>query len=121
MVPPPPRTDGNEAIAAPRAERPATHRSGYRCRSELLKRTFAIDAEQCACGGRLKLVRLVTRKQTIEKLHPSLGEPTDAPGLAPARGPPFRKNGIAAIRFLARSDRVGAGAQRPGSIAFRLS
>jgi hypothetical protein len=43
---------------------------------------------------RLKLVRLVTRTETIEKLLRSLGEPTDAPALAPARDPPGYKSRV---------------------------
>jgi hypothetical protein len=78
-----------------RPERPKTHRSRYRPWAELMKRTFAADVDQCqSCGGRLKLVRFITRKDTIEKILRSLGEPTDAPGLSPARDPPFYKSQV---------------------------
>ena len=60
-----------------------------------MKRTFATEVDRCeGCGGRLKLVRFVTRQQSIEKILRSLGEPTDLPGLSPARDPPFYKSHV---------------------------
>ena len=97
VVPPPPAepdgaTRDTTAVAAASDDRPPTHRSRYRPWAELMKRTFAIDVDKCSgCGGRLKLVRFVTRPETIQKILGSLGEPTDAPGLSPARDPPFYK------------------------------
>ena len=103
IVPPPAPPDPNHpARTASREERPATHRSRYRPWSELMRRTFALDVEACAsCGGRMKLVRFVTRRASTEKLLGSLGEPTDAPSLSPARDPPFYKSRILRRRRLA--------------------
>jgi len=42
----------------------------------------------------MKLVRFVTRRASMEKLLASIGEPTDAPGLSPARDPPFFKSRV---------------------------
>ena len=67
-----------------------------------MRRTFALDVEaRASCGGRMKLVRFVTRRASIEKLLGSLGEPTDAPSLSPARDLPFYKSRILRRRRLA--------------------
>src|SRR5262245_8911411 len=73
VVPPlPPPAEGSAKATAPSTQRPATHRSGYRPWAELMKRTFATDVDRCGgCGGRLKLVRFVTRRQAIEQKDPS--------------------------------------------------
>jgi hypothetical protein len=97
VVPPTPPAEPDSATAgdsvAASDARPPTHRSRYRPWAELMKRTFAVDVEKCSgCGGRLKLVRFVTRAETIEKILAALGEPTDAPRLSPARDPPFYKS-----------------------------
>jgi len=97
VVPPLPPADPSDAAgaaAAPSDDRPATHRSRYRPWAELLKRTFAIEITCPSCGGRMKLVRFVTRRASMEKLLASIGEPTDAPGLSPARDPPFFKSRV---------------------------
>jgi hypothetical protein len=55
-----------------------------------MRRAFAIDVEKCAsCSGRMKLHAVVTEPTSIERLLRHLGEPTEAPSLSPARGPPF--------------------------------
>src|SRR5262245_54244713 len=99
LVVPPPAEPPEATVAADahdhdverseRPERPKTHRSRYRPWAELMRRTFAAEVDKCeSCGGRLKLVRFITSKETIEKVLRSLCEPTDAPGLSPARDPP---------------------------------
>jgi hypothetical protein len=92
IVPPAPEQpeqDSTETSAQP----PPTHRSRYRPWAELLKRTFACDVEKCSkCGGRLKLRALVTRPASIRRYLRYLGEPTEAPPLAPARDPPYFKS-----------------------------
>ena len=76
--------------AAAKKDKPATHRSGYRPWAELLKRSFRIDVERCSkCGGRLKLRALVITAAGIRRYLRWLGEPSEPPALAPARGPPF--------------------------------
>lgn len=72
---------------------PPTHRSGYRPWRELLMRAFKIDVERCdKCGGTMKLRSLVMTSAGIERYLAWLGEPSDPPLLAPARGPPYFKH-----------------------------
>jgi len=92
IVPPAPEQPEQDSTATS-AQRPPTHRSHYRPWAELLKRTFACDVEKCPrCGGRLKLRALVTRPASIRRYLRYLGEPTEAPPLAPARDPPYFKS-----------------------------
>ncbi|MBK7583313.1 MAG: transposase [Myxococcales bacterium] len=61
--------------------------------AELLMRAFKIDVERCDnCGGRMKLRHLVMATASIERYLAWLGEPSDPPRLAPARGPPYFKH-----------------------------
>jgi hypothetical protein len=94
VVPPPPPAPAEQpAHAKPSAKpRPATHRSRYRPWAELLKRTFAIDVETCSqCSGRMKLIAFVTKPSSVARFLRHLGEPTEAPPMAPARDPPYYK------------------------------
>ena len=69
---------------------PAKARGRYRPWAELLKRTFAFDVLACGhCGGRLRLVALVTEAASITRYLRALGEPTEPPSRAPPRGPPY--------------------------------
>jgi hypothetical protein len=99
VVPPPPAQDNNDddtscATCAPK-DKPPTHRCGYRPWRELLRRSFKIDVERCDnCGGRMKLRALVITSAGIERYLRWLGEPTEPPALAPARGPPWFKSHV---------------------------
>ena len=54
-----------------------------------MKRVFEIDALSCpCCGGRRKLIALLTDGAVVRKILEHLGLPTTAPSLAPARAPP---------------------------------
>jgi hypothetical protein len=78
------------------AEEPAK-RAGARYRpwAELLKRCFAIDVLACPrCGGRMRLVALVTEAASVRRFLRGLGESTDAPARAPARGPPYWRSRV---------------------------
>jgi hypothetical protein len=104
VVPPPPdapvatAADGHASGIAheplpPRKPKPASHRSTYRPWAELLKRSFSIDVLTCTrCGGRAKLIALVTKPASIQRFLRHLGEPTEVPAMSPARGPPFWKS-----------------------------
>jgi hypothetical protein len=107
VVPPPPLAEaetGESSSANPEqlllpqapppgARRSLSYRSAYRPWAELLKRTFAVDVEQCpSCGGRMKLRALVTAPGSVERFLRHLGEPTEPPPLAAARDPPFFKS-----------------------------
>jgi hypothetical protein len=78
------------------AEKPAKHAgSRYRPWAELLKRCFAIDVLACPrCGGRMRLVALVTEAASVRRFLRGLGESTDAPLRAPARGPPYWRSRV---------------------------
>jgi len=54
--------------------------SRYRPWAELLKRCFSIDVLTCTgCGGRMRLVALVTEPASIGRFLRGLGETHDAP------------------------------------------
>lgn len=95
LIVPPAQTETTEDSTGDAAleheDRPAMHRrSTYRPWAELLRRTFAFDVELCPrCGGRMRLVALVTAAQSITRILKHLGEPTEPPLRAPARGPPY--------------------------------
>jgi hypothetical protein len=103
-VPPPPpeapvaAADGRASGVAheplpPRKPKPATHRSIYRPWAELLERSFSLDVLTCTrCGGRSKLIALLTKRASIHRFLRHLGEPTEVPAMSPARGPPFWKS-----------------------------
>lgn len=62
----------------------------YRPWAEFLMRTFAVDVLCCPrCQGRLRLVALMTEDKEIRRYLRAIGEPSDAPKLSPARGPPY--------------------------------
>jgi len=53
----------------------------------LLKRTYDFDALLCACGGRLKVVELVTDVERAKDLLSQFGMSTQPPPIARARSP----------------------------------
>lgn len=70
-------------------------RSPYRPWAELLKRTFGFDVLACPrCEGRMRLLAMVTDAKSVARYLRGLGEPTDAPTRAPARGPPYWKSRV---------------------------
>jgi hypothetical protein len=100
LVVPPPEPDsgacqrtsaGDESrdAAVPGSNKSPTHRSMWRPWAELLKRTFAIDLLCPSCGGPMKIKAFLTSPQSLRRLLTRLGEPTEAPRRAPARGPPY--------------------------------
>jgi hypothetical protein len=100
LIVPPPEPDGGAAqpasagdesgdVAAAGSGKPPTHRSTWRSWSELLKRTFAIDLLCPSCGGPMKLKAFLSSPQSLRRLLTRLGEPTEEPRRAPARGPPY--------------------------------
>jgi hypothetical protein len=106
IIPAPSDADADAATAHPSDETPPPMRarSVYRPWAELLKRTFGIDVELCVrCGGRMRLVALVTAAQSVARILNHLGEPTEPPARAPARGPPY---------FASRAERRPPATQR---------
>lgn len=58
-------------------------------RAELLKRVLEIDVLTCShCGGKRKLIALITDGMVLRKILQHLGLPSTAPTLAPACSPP---------------------------------
>ena len=53
--------------------------------ARLLKRVFDMDIEQCACGGKLKLIAVIEEPAVIEKILTHLGLSPQPPPIAPAR------------------------------------
>ena len=46
------------------------------------------------CGGRMRLVALVTEAASVRRFLRALGESTDAPARAEARGPPYWRSRV---------------------------
>jgi hypothetical protein len=103
IVPKPPATPANDVEPGALPLPPKPGGSRYRPWAELLKRCFSIDVLQCAsCGGRMKLVALLTDLQQVRRFLRSIGEPTEPPPREPARGPPFWKSRV--LRRAAHDD-----------------
>lgn len=82
-----PRSTGGAASQsfAARAMRPKPRATW----AELLKRVFEIDVLNCPfCGGKHKLIALITDGAVVRRILEHLGLPPTAPTLAPARSPP---------------------------------
>ncbi len=54
----------------------------------LLARVFHIDALQCSCGGKMRIVAAITDIDSARRYLKGVGLPVDIPVLAPARAPP---------------------------------
>ena len=54
--------------------------------AELMRRVFAVDVLECpGCGGRRKLIAVITEPEVIVAFLSCLGLPTRAPPLGPPR------------------------------------
>ncbi|MBN1605030.1 MAG: transposase [Polyangiaceae bacterium] len=99
-----PAADGSTACAAragtaasaaagnavePRKDRPRFSAPWRIDWATLLKRVWDIDALACPCGGRLKLVRLVTDEGEAREALCKAGLPANPPPVARARSPTF--------------------------------
>ena len=66
--------------------------SRYRPWAELLRRTFAVDVETCPrCGGRMRLLAVITDLTQVARFLHHRREPTEPPARAPPRDPPYFK------------------------------
>src|SRR5690606_9596636 len=64
--------------------------SRYRPWAELLRRTLGLKLALCpSCGGRMRLLALVTDPKSVARFMRHLGEPLEPPARAPAKDPPF--------------------------------
>jgi hypothetical protein len=74
------------ALEAQAADEGLTSRNPWRIDwSTLLRRTYDLDVLRCECGGSLKVVALVTDRETALEILERLGVPTEP--LARARSP----------------------------------
>ena len=88
-------TDDEGAPVAVNDDDEKPRRGAYRGWAELLARTFGIDVLRClACGGRLKLLAVITDGRSVRRYLARAGERTDVPDRAPARGPPYWKSTV---------------------------
>jgi hypothetical protein len=58
------------------------------------RHSFGFDILACpnhakGCQGRMRMVAMVTDSKEIARYLRSIGEPTEVPKQAPARGPPY--------------------------------
>jgi hypothetical protein len=87
VVPTPPVTSVKPAEQADDA---CKRKGRYRPWAELMMRALQIDVLECPrCKGRVKLRALVTDLDEARRFARDLGDPTELPPRAPARGPPF--------------------------------
>jgi len=90
--------DGSESEAKPKREG-----CRYRSWAELLA-TLGIDAFACPrCQGRMRILALVREPNDVRRFLKALGEPTEAPERAPARGPPYWASRALRIRSAAHA------------------
>ena len=86
--PKPAATASSDDVAAEPAKRKRA--ATYRPWAELLARTFAVDVLECPkCKGRMKLIALVKKPESIARFLAGIGEPTCVPERSPPRGPPY--------------------------------
>ncbi len=92
--PPPAATTQDASSCAPceTSTCPESVGSRYRPWAELMKKTFAVDVEICPrCGGRMRLLAVITEPQNVARFLRHRGEPTEPPARAPPRDPPYFK------------------------------
>ncbi|HEX2873560.1 MAG TPA: transposase [Polyangiaceae bacterium] len=98
IVPKPGPSQATDDAAAPCAPSPCSVApssvggSRYRPWAELLRSTFAVDVETCRrCGGRLRLLAVITDLTEVARFLHHRREPTEPPARAPPRVPPYFK------------------------------
>ena len=90
-----PKPAAPRAAVLPEEREQRPRRRAYRPWAELLMRTFGLDVLACPrCEGRMRLLAMVTEPRAIARFLRALGEPTDVPPRAPARGPPYWKSQV---------------------------
>jgi Putative transposase len=88
-----PASTGDQQSCAPPPE--CVDGSRYRPWAQLLKRTFGIDVENCPrCGGRMRLLAVITDLASAARFLRHRGEPSEPPTRAPARAPPYWQSKI---------------------------
>ncbi len=77
-----------DAVAPPCSPATAAPRGGRLPWADLLRRVFADDVLQCACGGRRSIIAVVTDPTVARTLLVALDLPHQPSAFAPARDPP---------------------------------
>jgi hypothetical protein len=89
--PPPSERDAREAAgpsrAVPAPLGPAPLRPRRLSWTQLLRRVFAVDALQCECGGRMRILAAIDQPEVARAILDCLGLSSRAPPLAPALSP----------------------------------
>jgi hypothetical protein len=86
--------DGDGQASDDTASSKKKKRSTYRSFAELLRRNFHIEISCPSCHAPMKLRALVTDPRSVARYLRAIGEPTDLPSRAPARGPPYWKSRV---------------------------
>jgi hypothetical protein len=90
------------AAQAAEEEKPKRQGCRYRSWAELLG-TLGIDAFECPkCQGRMRMLGLVQEPKDVRRFLEAVGEATELPERAPARGPPYWAS--RALRIRSRAD-----------------
>ena len=78
--------DPAEPVVPPQEPETPAMRARRTAWAALMQRTFGLDVLKCEkCGGRMKLVAVVLDPYEVARLCDNLGEPTQAPKVAPSR------------------------------------
>ena len=88
--------------------------AGYRPWAGLLARTFAVDVLRCpSCGGRMRLLAMITEPASVVRYLAATGEATEVPRRSPGRGPPYWKSRV--LRRRSREDDDGGAGAGSGA------
>ncbi len=106
--------------------KPKPSRCRYRTWAELLG-TLGIDGLTCPkCAGRMRVLDLVREAHDIKRTLKAMGEPTEVPARAPARGPPYERKRERSTRqedrrfmVVAAPSKICASSRTPKSAANR--
>ena len=58
--------------------------------AQLLRKVFLHDALRCQCGGRRRVLAMIFKPESIDRILRHLGLPHESPARAPPRPPPAR-------------------------------
>ena len=83
------------ATVEPQKDKKPKGAATYRPWADLLRRTFAIDVLVCPkCAGRMQLLAVVTKEESVVRFLRSRGELDEVPARTKSRGPPYWKSTV---------------------------
>jgi hypothetical protein len=89
-VAPPPAPASASAERSQAAEEPIHLRAARYAWALLLARIYEVFPLLCPkCGGEIRIIAFINEAMAVREILAYLGEPTSAPRMAPARGPPL--------------------------------